>query len=290
MSKPPLVSIVTPTYNSGRFLERTIKSVLAQDYPFVEYIVMDGGSTDDTVSILERYRDKLIYFSAPDKGPADAVNQGFQRSAGSILGWLNADDEYSPKAISTTVRHMTEQPEAGVIYGQAVWIDENGAQIAPYPTTTPYQERMFEQECGICQPAAFLRREAFFDAGGFKVDQNSCWDYDLWIRISRKHRFLAVPETLAYSRMHRASITLGGRRKVFEQNIALLRREFGYVPVNWVYGYLTFLRDGRDQFFEPLQHSALTYLGSLVVGSYYNYRHLWRYWKEWASRLRRLVA
>jgi glycosyltransferase involved in cell wall biosynthesis len=289
MDQSPIVSIVTPSYNSGRFLERTIESVLAQDYPHIEYIVMDGGSTDHTVSILERYRGRLVYFSAEDKGPADAVNQGFQRSTGAILAWLNADDEYTPGAVTTAVRHLTEHPQAGVVYGQAVWIDESGAEIGPYPTTSPYREGMFEQECGICQPAAFLRRSAFFDSGGFKLDQNSCWDYDLWIRIARKHRFLAVPETLARSRMHRGSITLGGRRKVFEQNIALLRREYGYVPVNWVYGYLTFLRDGRDQFFEPLQHSALTYVGSLAVGSYYNYRHLWRYWREWGSRLRRLA-
>jgi hypothetical protein len=145
---------------------------------------------------------------------------------------------------------------------------------------------MFAQECGICQPAAFLRRAAFFAAGGMKTDENSCWDYDLWIRIARRHRFLAVPEVMAASRMHRDSITLAGRRQVFQQNIRLLRREYGYVPVNWVYGYLSFLRDGRDQFFAPLRHSPLVYLGSLAAGSFYNYRHLWRFWKEWGSRLR----
>ena len=290
MDQQPLVSIVTPSFNSGRFLERTIESVLAQDYPKIEYLVMDGGSTDGTLSILERYRDRLEYFSARDKGPADAVNQGFTRSKGSVLAWLNSDDEYFPGAVSAAVRHLAAHPEADVIYGEGIWIDEQGSEISRYPTTSPYRDGMFAQECGICQPAAFLRRDAFFNSGGMSIDQNSCWDYDLWIRIARRHRFLAIPDLMARSRMHRGTITLAGRRQVFRQNIALLRREFGYVPVNWVYGYLSFLRDGRDQFFEPLQHSAAVYLGSLAVGSYYNYRHLWRYWKEWGSRLRRLAA
>jgi glycosyltransferase involved in cell wall biosynthesis len=289
MDQQPLVSIVTPSYNSARFMERTIESVLSQDYPSIEYLVMDGGSTDESLTILERYQGRLQYFSAKDKGPADAVHQGFARSNGAILGWLNSDDEYAPGAVTAAVRELMEHPEAGVVYGEGVWIDEDGREIGRYPTTSPYRDGMFEQECGICQPAAFLRREAFFESGGMKTDQNSCWDYDLWIRISRRHRFLAVPRLMARSRMHRNTITLAGRRLVFEQNIALLRREFGYVPVNWVYGYLSFLRDGRDQFFEPLQHSATVYLGSLAVGSFYNYRHPWRYWKEWASRLKRLA-
>jgi len=285
MEQQPLVSIVTPCFNAKRFIERTVESVLAQDYPRIEYIVMDGGSTDGTLELLARYGDRLEFFSAPDKGPTDAVNKGYARSHGEIFAWINADDEYLPGAISTAVRHMLAHPEADVIYGEGIWTDEEGKEIARYPTVSPYRAEMFEEECGICQPAAFMRREAFAACGQLDPRRNSCFDYDLWVRMARKHSFLAVPEVLATSRMHRENDTLAHRKRVFQHNISLLREAYGYVPVNWVYGYLSFLRDGRDQYFEPLRHSAAVYLASLGLGSYYNYKHLPRFWKEWASRL-----
>src|SRR5581483_7621959 len=150
---PPLVSIVTPCFNSARFLERTIASVLAQDYPALEYLVMDGGSTDETLAILERYRGRLEFQSERDRGPADAVNKGFARSKGEILAWLNADDEYAPGAVSAAVRHLTAHPEVDVVYGEGFWIDEAGAKLDRYPTRSPYQPEMFQQECAVCQPA-----------------------------------------------------------------------------------------------------------------------------------------
>ena len=286
MESQPLVSIVTPCLNSGSFIETTIRSVLSQDYPNLEYIVMDGGSTDGTLEILERYRGRLNYVSAPDEGAADAVNRGFQRSTGPIFTWINADDEYLPGAISSVVRHFTEHPEADVIYGEAIWTDKSGAEISRYPTVSPYRQGMFEEECGICQPATFMRRDAFAAAGQLNVRRKNGFDYDLWVRMARKHRFLAAPELLAASRMHADNLTLANRRRGYRENMNVLRDEYGYVPVNWVYGYLSYLRDGRDQYFQPLRHSPAVYLASLAVGSYYNYKHLWRYWKEWSSRLR----
>jgi glycosyltransferase involved in cell wall biosynthesis len=286
MEPQPLVSIVTPCLNSSRFIERTIESVLAQDYRNIEYIVMDGGSTDGTVAILDRYRDRLQYFSAPDQGPTDAVNRGFDRSKGSVFAWISADDEYLPGAVACAVHHLRAHPDVDVIYGEGIWTDEKGTEIRRYPTVAPYRAEMFQQECGICQPAAFMRREAFAAVGQLNTKHKSCFDYDLWVRMARKHRFLAVPEVLAASRMHWDNITLANRRRGFRENIDLLSREYGYVPVNWVYGYLSFLRDRRDQYFEPPRHSPAIYLASLPVGSFYNYKHLWKYWKEWSSRLR----
>jgi len=286
MDQDPLVSIVTPSFNSARYIERAIESVLSQDYPRIEYIVMDGASTDGTVAILERYATRLQYVSAPDAGAPDAINQGFARSRGLILAWLSADDEYLPNAIGNAVRRLAEHPDAAVVYGEGAWVDEEGTEIGPYPTMSPYRPGMLEQECGICQPAAFLRREAVESVGRLDPALQFSFDYDLWIRLSQRYPFVAVPERMALSRMRRDNKTLGGRRQIFQENIAVLRRHYGYVPVNWVYGYLSFLRDGRDQFFEPLRNSAAVYSGSLIVGSFYNYRHLWRYWREWGSRLR----
>src|SRR4051812_31161585 len=106
MEQGPLGSIVTPRFNAAQYIERRIESVVSQDYPHIEYLVMDGASTDGTVAVLERYAGRLQYVSAPDRGTVDAINQGFARSRGSILAWLNADDEYLPGAVGNAVRRL----------------------------------------------------------------------------------------------------------------------------------------------------------------------------------------
>lgn len=288
MDRLPLVTVVTPTFNSERFIARTIESVLAQNYPNIEYIVMDGGSTDGTLAILEKYRNRLQYVSAPDGGAADAINKGFAKSQGSILGWLNSDDTYRPEAVSCAVRRLMGASEAAVVYGEAVWIDEHDVVLGSYPTRAPFVSSMLELECSICQPASFMRREAFERVGCLDTSLHFAFDYDFWIRLSRHYPFVAVAECLAESRMHHATITLGQRKSVLEENIRLLRRHFGYVPVNWIYGYISFVRDGRDQFFYPLRHSGLVYIGALALGMCYNFKHPWRYGKEWFSRIQKL--
>jgi glycosyltransferase involved in cell wall biosynthesis len=277
----PLVSVITPSFHSGEFLEETIESVLAQDYPRVEYLVMDGGSTDGTLAILERYRGRLEFVSAPDGGAADAINRGFRRSCGEILAWLGADDVYLPGAIAAAVEAMSAAPDAAVVYGEASWIDESGKRLGRYPTVAPYTPAMFRRECCVCQPACFMRREAVESVGLLDASLESAFDYDLWIRLSQRYEFRAIARELACSRMHRRNKSLGQKRKMFEEAMGLLRRHYGYVPVQWVYGYLSFLRDGGDQFFTPLRPSAGTYLRSLAVGSRYNREHWPRYWGEW---------
>jgi len=129
MTELPLVSVVTPSYNMGRFIEETIRSVLSQDYPRIEYIVMDGGSCDGTLEILEKYRDRLQFQSQPDHGAADAIHRGFGLSKGSILAWLSADDTYLAGAVSAAVAALAQAPEVGVVYGDASWVDESGKVI-----------------------------------------------------------------------------------------------------------------------------------------------------------------
>jgi glycosyltransferase involved in cell wall biosynthesis len=279
----PLVSIVTPCLNASRFLEKTIQSVLSQDYPRLEYIVMDGGSSDRTLEILQKYGARLKYISAPDAGVADAVNRGFLQSHGSIFAWLSADDLYFPGAIRKAVERLRADPGAGVVYGGAAWVDEHQAVLGRYPTMAPFRAEFLEQECVICQPACFLRRETFEQAGLLNSRLKFSFDYDLWIRLSRFTRFAAMDDLLAMSRMHRSNITLRQRREVFEETIGLFRQHYGYIPLPWIYCYLSFLRDGRDQFFEPLQPSKAVFWSSLWTGSYYNRRRLGRYWREWFS-------
>jgi glycosyltransferase involved in cell wall biosynthesis len=281
----PLVSIVTPVYNAAPFIRRTIESVLSQDYPRIEYIVMDAGSTDGTIEILKSYGARLNYVSEPDQGAADAINRGFLRSVGKIFAWLNADDVYLPGAVTTVARYLNGSPQSGVVYGGGIWVDENDAVLGRYPTQSPYSAAALEHECFICQPAAFMTRTAFESVGLLNPKLMCSFDYDLWIRVSRTYPFLALSETLATSRMHSQNKSLKQRAAVFQETIALLQQHFGYVPLNWVYGYLSYLRDGRDQYFEPLRHSPLIYLESLLVGSYYNWRQAVRFWQEWAGCL-----
>ena len=282
----PLVSIVTPSFNSAEFLEETIQSVLSQDYPRIEYLVMDGGSTDGSLAILESYRDRLRYITQPDNGTADAINRGFQQSHGEILAWLSADDSYFPGAVAVAAARLAADPGAAVVYGEGYWVDESGRTLARYPTVAPYSPAMFCRECSICQPAAFLRREAVEAVGLLDPALQSAFDYDLWIRLSRNYSFTAIPQFLARSRMHRRNKSLGQKGLMFEECIQLLQRHYGYVPLNWVYGYLAFLKDRTDQFYSPVRKSVSTYLHSLAVGSRYNSRHLFRYWGEWLSHVR----
>jgi glycosyltransferase involved in cell wall biosynthesis len=279
----PLVSIVTPSYNMATYLAEAIESVLGQDYPHIEYIVVDGGSTDETLSVLERYRDRLSYTSARDAGPSDAIFQGFRRARGEILGWLNADDSLLPGAVRTAVEYLQAHPAVDVAYGEGWWIDERGAVISRYPSL-PFDAKVLESDCFICQPAAFLRASAYRRC---ELDPQVNWsfDYDLWIRMAKAGiRFALIPAYLANSRMHGGAKTIYERGKVFQYSMALLERHYGYIPLSWVFGYTAFRIDGRDQFFRPMRPSVWKYLASLPVGLWLNRRKPFRFLAEWAGK------
>jgi glycosyltransferase involved in cell wall biosynthesis len=269
----------------GAYIEQTVASVLSQDYQRIEYVVVDGGSTDDTLKILRHYEGKLRFSSGPDSGPADAINRGFRMSTGSIFAWLNADDTYLPGAVSAAVEYLVNRPQAGAVYGDAHWTEADGSIIAPYPTRD-FDAALLREECFICQPACFMRRDTFEHASMLNPALQYAFDYDLWIRASLSSTFDRIAKPLATSRMHRGNRTLGQRRHIFLESMAVLRQHYGYVPFPWIHSYCSYLLDRRDQFYEPLRPTFLKYLLGLPIGCWYNRKNLKRYLQEWRSVMR----
>jgi glycosyltransferase involved in cell wall biosynthesis len=287
-SEFPLVSIVTPSFNSARYLTETIESVLSQHYPAIEYLVMDGGSTDETPAILERFRNRLRFNIAKDRGPADAIHQGFLQAKGEVLAWLNADDLYLPGAVRAGAEYLAAHPDVDVVYGEGNWIDEHGAVIRRYPTL-PFSTEMLTRDCFICQPSSFIRASAYRRCG-LDPDVNPSFDYDLWIRMAKQgFRFAKIPNYLACSRMHSGAKTIRERNDVFQNSISLLSRHYGYVPFPWVFGHTSFRIDGRDQFFDPLRPSLRKYFASLPAGLRLNRAHPLRFLGEWVNAPLRYV-
>ena len=133
----PLVTIVTPSYNQGRFIRATIESVLAQDYPAIEYIIMDGGSTDETAAIASEYNERLTFISEPDRGQSHAVNKGFRMARGEIVNWINSDDVILPGAVGHAVRALTQHPRVGAVYGEGYTIDRDGKFLTFHASESP---------------------------------------------------------------------------------------------------------------------------------------------------------
>jgi len=266
----------------GRYLAQSLASLMAQDYPSIEVLVRDGGSRDETISLLESYGERICWISAPDSGPAQALQSGLAQARGSILGWLNADDILEAGAVRRAVETFEKQPSLIVVYGQGLWIDEAGAVLGRYPTLD-FSPTVLATDCAICQPACFFRADAYRGAGGIDARLNCSFDYDLWIRLSRLGPFQHVHEVFARSRMHSASKTLRQREVVYREGMELLRRHFDYVPQNWIHSYTCYRSDGRDQFFEPIRSSRYTHLRSLPTGLWWNRRHPIRYLGEWLT-------
>ncbi len=222
----PLVSIVTPSYNQAPYLEQTIQSVLGQDYPRLEYLVIDGGSTDNSVEIIKKYAKPMesgsslsksqqqaaglqnrtidYWVSEKDRGQAEAINKGFARAKGEILAWLNSDDYYLPNTVSAVVKCFEENPDVVMAYGDMLAVDGNGQTI----NILKYKQLSLEDLLCfqiIGQPSVFFRRAAFEKTGPLETTFHFMLDHHLWIRLAQQGPILYVPQVWSAARYHPAA-------------------------------------------------------------------------------------
>ena len=198
----PRVSIVTPSYNQGQFLEQTILSVLNQDYEDIEYMVVDGASTDNSLKFIEKYANRLAWWvSEPDSGQPEAVNKGWRKARGEIIGWLNSDDLFLPGTVSRFVKAFEEHPEAGIVFGDAYSIDADG-EIFNLMTFGDWGLKNLMAFDIICQPAVLIRREVLEKAGYLEEDLHFLMDHHLWLRLAKLAPMVYLPGPAAAARYH----------------------------------------------------------------------------------------
>ncbi len=240
----PLVSVVMPSLNQARFIEAAIDSVLSQNYPNIELIVADGGSDDGTVELLgnRQAADRRVHwFSRKDSGPAQAINAALAKIRGTIVGWLNSDDLYTPGAVHRAVEALQANPKWLMVYGHGQHMDATSKPLNNYPTLLPSSPvTRFSEGCFICQPTVFFLRSMLILQG--KLDENlkTAFDFDYWLRafLAFRDRIGFVDALQAYSRLHEDCITMRLRRTVILEGMQVLARHLGSAPKEWLLTYV----------------------------------------------------
>jgi glycosyltransferase involved in cell wall biosynthesis len=284
----PVISIITPSYNQGAFLTDTIESVIRQDGDFyIDFIIVDGGSSDNSVNIITRY-DTLLqkgewpvkcrgiryrWVSERDRGQTDALIKGFRMAEGEIFAWLNSDDTYLPGALKTAADFFRNHPDTGLLYGDAHYCDATGAIISGYRTDTFNLENLASANI-ICQPAAFFLRAAFDAVCGLDETLDFVMDYDLWIRIGMRFPCHHIPQLLATYRLHDTSKTINRDSLIrnSEESLQVTSRHFGWAPMTRVYTSCHILCSARLP--DILARNRFTVAAAAVGCSLFRYLHL----------------
>ncbi|HEX3315230.1 MAG TPA: glycosyltransferase, partial [Gemmataceae bacterium] len=236
---PPVVSIVTPSFQQGKFLKRTIDSVLAQDYPHIDYRVVDGGSTDETVEVLASYGARVRWVSEKDRGQAHAINKGLAQATGRIRAYLNSDDLLRPGAVSGAVEHFRRHPSCDLVYGQGAYIDDADELIRFYPSE-PYTFENLMETCCISQPSAFWTSRIQDLVGSFDESYGFAMDYDYWLRIAKAGgRIMDAAGVWSATRMHASAKTCAGSQdRIFAEIWRTCTHHGGYVSYTVIDSWL----------------------------------------------------
>jgi glycosyltransferase involved in cell wall biosynthesis len=199
------ISVVIPSFNQGEYLEATLRSLLEQNYPELELIVIDGGSTDQSVDIIRRYAASLSYWeSEQDRGQSHALNKGFAHVHGDIWSWLNSDDLLEPGVLRRVVEVFAQDSEAGIVYGDCVYVGEDGETVIEKFPGEPYSRLRHLAHRFIAQPSCFFRTRMVPPA--VREDLHYCMDYDLWLKLAAQGiKFRYVPEVFSRYRLHEQS-------------------------------------------------------------------------------------
>ncbi|MBN2147594.1 MAG: glycosyltransferase [Anaerolineales bacterium] len=250
----PLVSIVTPSFNQARFLEETIRSVLEQDYPCIQYIIVDGGSTDGSVDIIRRYAENTYpgqknhridwWISEPDRGQTDAINKGFAQASGDILAWLNSDDSYLPGAVAEAVNTLTAHPQVAMVYSDANLIDEHGISLGAFPSRQTDLRKMLRGSVHIPQQTTFFWARFWKQVGPLDPTFYFAMDYDLWVRLAKIAPLLYVPRCWANFRLHGAGKSIARDDRCYPEMLQVQQREgggwFSWLRLRWLMRRLAF--------------------------------------------------
>lgn len=246
----PLVTIVTPSFNQGRFIRATIESVLGQDYPNIEYIVMDGNSTDETASVVQEYQQRLTWISEADRGQSHAINKGFRMAKGEIVAWLNSDDLLLPGAVTHAVKAFTEHPDAGAVYGEGYLIDEGGGAKVRFPITQQFDLwSLIHVQDYILQQTVFFRRSALEEVGYLNESLNWGMDWDILIRIGKRFGLHYIPQYMGALREYGDTKTFSGGVKRFRELSSIMRAHgsLRYPPGYFMYGLDIYAKHVTDR-------------------------------------------
>lgn len=242
------VSVVIPSYNQGRFLERTILSVLNQDWPNLELIVVDGASTDDSVEVIRKYEPHLAWWvSEKDAGQTQAIVKGLRHATGPYVTWLGSDDILMPGAVRRMAEELDREPRASMVYGGVAFIDPHDRVIK----CTAYRDMtldslLYKKHSTIAQPSSLLRRETLDAAGGLDESLHYCMDYDLWIRLHAQGPSLNLGDViLSCYRLHEDSKTVGSYTRMALEKIAVNRRHTGDLLNKVISSHYGYIIEGR---------------------------------------------
>jgi len=231
----PKVSIITPSYNQGQFIEATINSVLLQDYPNLEYIIVDGGSKDESAAIIKKYQDRLAWWvSEKDAGHSDAINKGFSHATGDILAWINSDDIYFPGAVTEAAAFLTDHPEVGMVYGNADLIDDQSKLIGKFSAKQTDYKRLLRGSVHIPQATTFFRADLWKQVGPLDNSLFYSFDYDLWVKMAKVMEIRYLSRVWAKFRIHSQGKTVLNDDLCYPGMLQVHDREVG--------GWLSWLR------------------------------------------------
>ena len=227
------ISVITPSYNQAKYLEKTILSVIGQNFSELEYIIIDGGSNDGSVEIIKKYEKYLAYWvSERDAGQAAAINKGLKKATGALVGWINSDDYLAPGCLTEIDAAFKKDETLGIAYGDIRFIDENDMQLRLYSLPGISYEELLNGNPDIAQQGSFYKKSVLDKIGLLDESLRYVMDYDLWLRIGKVSRITYINAVLAYFRLHRASKTKA-EGFAFPSEIIKVREKYGVKLLSW---------------------------------------------------------